>query len=159
MGGYCLSLVKICSLVRSLTLRYSCLVCCISISFECKFSMNTENTIYEPSNLPHTLHIRSPLCMISHFSPVWLFATLRTVARHVLLSMEFSGQKYWIGLPCPPLGDLPDPGIEPILLCLLHWKVGPLPLVLPGKHHTISFSLTKQCDFYHQYFKDEKTEH
>ena len=27
--------------------------------------------------------------------------------------MEFSRQEYWSGLPCPPLGDLPDPGIEP----------------------------------------------
>jgi len=27
--------------------------------------------------------------------------------------MEFSRQEYWSGLPCPPPGDLPDPGIEP----------------------------------------------
>ena len=30
--------------------------------------------------------------------------------------MEFSRQDYWIGLPCPPPGDLPDPGIEPASL-------------------------------------------
>ena len=30
----------------------------------------------------------------------------------VLLSMGFFRQEYWSGLPCPPLGDLPDPGIE-----------------------------------------------
>ena len=30
-----------------------------------------------------------------------------------LLSMELSRQEYWNGLPCPPPGDLPDPGIEP----------------------------------------------
>ena len=29
------------------------------------------------------------------------------------LSMEFSRQKYWSGLPFPPPGDLPGPGIEP----------------------------------------------
>ena len=29
------------------------------------------------------------------------------------LSMGFSRQEYWSGLPCPPAGDLPDPGIEP----------------------------------------------
>ena len=29
------------------------------------------------------------------------------------LSMEFSRQEYWCGLPFPPSGDLPDPGIEP----------------------------------------------
>ena len=30
--------------------------------------------------------------------------------------MGFSRQKYWDGLPCPPSGDLPDPGIEPVSL-------------------------------------------
>ena len=30
--------------------------------------------------------------------------------------MDFSRQEYWSGLPCPPPGDLPDPGIEPISL-------------------------------------------
>ena len=29
------------------------------------------------------------------------------------LSMGFSRQEYWSGLPCPPAGVLPDPGIEP----------------------------------------------
>jgi len=41
------------------------------------------------------------------------FATLWTVACQALLSMEFFRQEYWSGLPCPPPGDLPDPGIEP----------------------------------------------
>ena len=35
-----------------------------------------------------------------------------TVARQAPLSMGFSRQEYWSGLPCPPPGDLPDPGIE-----------------------------------------------
>jgi len=30
--------------------------------------------------------------------------------------MGFQRQEYWSGLPCPPLGDLPDPGIKPISL-------------------------------------------
>ena len=44
-------------------------------------------------------------------------------ACHSPLSMGFSRQEYWSGLPCPPLGDLPDPGIEcmslrpPALVC------------------------------------------
>ena len=33
-------------------------------------------------------------------------------------------QEYWSGLPCPPPGDLPDPGIESESLCLLHWQAG-----------------------------------
>uniref|UniRef100_G3N0Q5 LY6/PLAUR domain containing 6 n=1 Tax=Bos taurus TaxID=9913 RepID=G3N0Q5_BOVIN len=38
---------------------------------------------------------------------------LETVAQQAPLSMGFSRQEYWSGLPCPPPGDLPDPGIEP----------------------------------------------
>ena len=40
-------------------------------------------------------------------------ATPWTVAPQALLSMEFSRQAYWRGLPSPPPGDLPHPGIEP----------------------------------------------
>ena len=36
-----------------------------------------------------------------------------TIARQAPLSMEFSRQEYWSGLPFPSPGDLPDPGIEP----------------------------------------------
>ena len=45
--------------------------------------------------------------------------TLWTVACQVPMSMGFSRQKYWSGLPCPPPGDLPDPGIEPASLTSL----------------------------------------
>ena len=34
------------------------------------------------------------------------------VTHQASLSMEFSRQKYWSGLLCPPLGDIPDPGIK-----------------------------------------------
>ena len=47
---------------------------------------------------------------------VCLFVTLRTVALQALLSMGFSSQEYWSGLPCPLLGDLPNPGIQPVSL-------------------------------------------
>ena len=43
-----------------------------------------------------------------------LFVTPWTAAHQVPLSMEFSKQEYWSGLPFPPLGDLPDPGTEPM---------------------------------------------
>ena len=46
-------------------------------------------------------------------SGVQLFATPWTVAYQALLSMGFSRQEYWSGLPLPSPGDLPDPGIEP----------------------------------------------
>ena len=44
---------------------------------------------------------------------VQLFATPRTIAYQAPLSMEFSRQEYWSGLPFPSPGDLPDPGIKP----------------------------------------------
>ena len=53
------------------------------------------------------------LLLLSRFSRVWLFVTLWTVARHVPLSMRFSRQGYWGGLPCLPPGNLPEPRIEP----------------------------------------------
>ena len=57
------------------------------------------------------------LCMLSCFSHVWLFATLWTVARQAPLSMQFSRQEYWSGLPFPSSGDLlPNPGTEPMTL-------------------------------------------
>ena len=48
--------------------------------------------------------------LLSH---VRLFATLWTVACQGPLSLEFSGQEYWSGLPFPSSRDLPNPGIEP----------------------------------------------
>ena len=56
-------------------------------------------------------------CVLSRFSRIQLFATLWT-----MLSMEFATrllcpwQEYWSGLPCPPPGNLPNPGIEPASL-------------------------------------------
>ena len=49
-------------------------------------------------------------------SHVQLFATPWTVACQVLLSMEFSRQEYWNGLPFPSPGDLPNPGIKSVSL-------------------------------------------
>ena len=53
------------------------------------------------------------VCMLSH---VGLFATPWTVALQTRLSMWFSRQEYWSGLPFPTPGDLPDAGIEPASL-------------------------------------------
>ena len=68
--------------------------------------------------------------VLSCFSRVWLFATLWPIALQVPLSRGFSRQKYWSGLPFPPPGDLPDPGIE---------STSPLPPILAGRF------------FYHQH--------
>ena len=58
--------------------------------------------------------------------------TLWTVAQQVSLYVGFSRQEYWSGLPFPPPGDLPDPGIEPTSP-VSPALTGSLPLALPGK--------------------------
>ena len=50
---------------------------------------------------------------VKSFSHVRLFVTPWTVACQTPLSMRFSRQEYWDGLPFPTLRDLPDPGMEP----------------------------------------------
>ena len=57
------------------------------------------------------------------------------------LSMEFSRQEYWSGLPFPPIGDLPDPGIKPKSPAL---RADSLPSEPPGKPNlsVLSFSHT-----------------
>ena len=50
---------------------------------------------------------------LKSLSRVRLFATPWSVAYQAPLSMGFSRQEYWSGLPFPSPGDLPDPGIEP----------------------------------------------
>ena len=65
---------------------------------------------FTPASLNHEVHV---LC---HFSHVRLFANPWTVACQAPLSMEFSRQEYWSGLPFPLPEDLSDPGIEPASL-------------------------------------------
>ena len=64
------------------------------------------------------------------FSHARLFATLWTVVHHAPVSVGFSWQGYWSGLPCPPPGDLLNPGIEPRSPAL---QVDFLPSQPPGK--------------------------
>ena len=47
-------------------------------------------------------------------SPVQLFVTLWTVAHQASVSVAFSRQEYWSGLPCPPPPDVPYSGVEPV---------------------------------------------
>ena len=56
------------------------------------------------------------MLVLSCFSHVQLFATLWTVAHQAPLSLGFSRQEYWSGLPFPTPGDLLDPGIESLSL-------------------------------------------
>ena len=71
-------------------------------------------------------------------SCVRLFETPCTMAHQAPpLSMEFSRQEYWNGLLFPSPGYLPDPGIKPMSLHLLHWQVDSLPLCHLGSHDGI----------------------
>ena len=62
------------------------------------------------------------MCVLICFSCVQLCATLWTVAHQAPLSMGFSRQEYWSGLCAFLQGNLPDLGIKPYLLHLLHWQ-------------------------------------
>ena len=86
------------------------------------------------------------VCMLSHFSRVWLFETLWTIAHQASLFMGFSRQGYWNGLPCLPPGDLSDPGIESVASA---WQEDSLRLSHQGSslvtllfsHWVVSYSL------------------
>ena len=77
--------------------------------------------VNKPDMFPAFLDLMVSLlmCMLSRFSHVQLFATLLIVAHQAPLSLGFSRQEYWSGLPGPPPGDLPDPGMEPVSLMSL----------------------------------------
>ena len=68
---------------------------------------------------------------VKSLSRVRLYATPWTVACQAPLSMGFSRQDYWSGLPFPSPGDLPDSGIEPGAPAL---QADALPSEPPGKH-------------------------
>ena len=69
-------------------------------------------------------------CVLSH---IQLFVTPWTIAHQSPLSMEFSRQEYWYGLPFSSLGDLPNPGIEPESLAAPALAGEFLATVPPGK--------------------------
>ena len=100
--------------------------------------------------------------MISRFSHVQLFGTQWIVVRQVPMSMGFSRQEYWSGLPCPPPGDLPNPGIKLVSLTSHLWhqqdslpsephgKPGDNSMDMPAKHTHMCVH-TCVCVFVHTY--------
>ena len=68
------------------------------------------------TNLPLSISKPVSICrmvVLCAYSCVRLFATPWTATHQALLSMGFSRQGFWNGLPCPPPGDLPHSGTEP----------------------------------------------
>ena len=93
---------------------------CKGNNYKCLFSFRLLKDI-------SYLYLYGPyICWVrSCFSYVRLFATPGTIAHQAPLPMEFSRQEYWNGKPCPPPGNLPDPGTEPAFPAL---KADSLPL-------------------------------
>ena len=72
-----------------------------------------------------------------HAKSLQSYLTLRDLKHYIAcqapLSMGFSRQEYWRGLPFPLQGIFPTQGLILHLLSLLHWWMGSLPLAPPGK--------------------------
>ena len=76
-------------------------------------------------------------CVLSCFSHIQLFVTLWTVACQAPLSVGFSRQEYWSGLPCPHPGDLPNPGVKPMSLTSLVLGESFFTTSATGEAHTL----------------------
>ena len=80
------------------------------------------------------------MCVLSCFSHVQLYVAPRTAVHQAPLSMEFSRQESWSGLPCAPPGDLPDPGTKP---------ESPISPALAGRFFTMSVTGEAQYTYTH----------
>ena len=78
----------------------------------CRCLMRCSGRVNRGTSLQKICCSGSRWMCVQSLSHVQLFATPCTVALQAPLSMEFSRQEYWSGLPFPPPGDLPNPGIE-----------------------------------------------
>ena len=87
--------------------------------FTYRFLQNTEYSSLCYTVGHYWLSILHIVCVHPQsISCVWLFVTSWTAVHQTPLSMGFSGQEYWNGLPFPTLRDLPDTGIELVSLAL-----------------------------------------
>ena len=88
-------------------------ICGSIIAFSAPTTMWPSLSLCVSSGLTRSLVILDLAHVLSDFSHIQLFVTLRTIARQTPLSMGFSRKEPWSGLLCPPPGDLPNPGIKP----------------------------------------------
>ena len=90
---------------------------CVFVSSFSKVGICLRNTLQfdlSKTGAKHEIIALLCTCVLICFRCVQHFGTPWTVAHHSLLSMGFPRQEYWSGLPCPPPGDLLNPGIEPV---------------------------------------------
>ena len=73
-----------------------------------------QEEVYEIYTSPMKAMLFNVVVAVQLLSCVWLFATPRTVACQVPLSMGFLRQDYCNALPFPSSGDLPNPGFKPM---------------------------------------------
>ena len=104
------------------------------------------------SHLSKLCSLHFSLCVCVHMcmeslSLVQLFVTPWTVARQAPLSMGFSRQEHWNGLPFPPPGDLPDPGIKSVYPVASALACRFFTTELPGKLTAIFFSGEKKSSW------------
>ena len=71
------------------------------------------STFDSPVLIPKNTNVFLRIVCVNSLSHVQLFATPWTVAHQAPLSMGFSRQEYWSGLPSPSPGGLSDTGMEP----------------------------------------------
>ena len=92
-------------------------ICYTCISW-CPWQVNIHNPLSLETALvmANSCTLCSAVCLLSCFRGVWLFGTPGTAAPQAPLSLGFSSQAYWSGLPCPPPGESSWPGIEPLFL-------------------------------------------
>ena len=104
------------------------------ITFRCSTGLVLRTRLFTGSKMcisvASTHCARSACSLPSCFSRVQIFATVWAVVCQVPLSMGVSRREYWSGLPCPPPGDLPDPGIKPASPAS---QADSLPTESPGK--------------------------
>ena len=100
----------------------------------------------EAQSLNHWTTRKSPVLVLSCFSCVRLLETLWTLAHQSPLSMGFSRQEYWSGMPFLLPGALPRD--RTYVSCLLHWQVGSLPPAPPGKPEEVP----SLCSFHYTDF-------
>ena len=95
-----------------------------------------------------TLHVCVYWC-VCVLSYVRLFGIPWTVARQASLSMEFLRQEYWSGLPSPPPGYSPVPGIKPTFLASPALQVDSLPLCPSHRDTAYIMANAKAIPFEH----------
>ena len=98
----------------------------------------TEQNVPILSSLLHSQVLQNVKCVLLVSLSCSTFVNPWTVAHQAPLSMGFSRQEYWSGLPFRSPGDLPNPGIEPVCLALAS---GFCTTELPGKPSSLGTSL------------------